>query len=226
MLHHAKKAKRRQKKLNLSLVRLREIIGRTQAEFAAMIGVSVDTIKSLETGRLALSPRLAGAIRLATGADVGDLHRGDGRLTDCGAEYQRKHFDLWRTHYFPSSERQAKEWLDRIVLPHMRLLFLAASKSGRAKLKDRLPGLLLSWQRWEQDAVASFRLEPEIDALLNRKPLRDSRTLTWGEWRQSHPLTQRFYGFKDDPRKRAGQPLTLEVTPRRLFTPGASLGDF
>ena len=50
------------------LKKLRYVLGKSQEQFAAMIGVSVDTIRSIETGRARLTEKVDTKIRLATGA--------------------------------------------------------------------------------------------------------------------------------------------------------------
>ena len=59
---------------------LRKIIGRTQGEFAAMIGASKDAVASWETGRNKLSRQFARRIAFATGVEEGALVRGSGPL--------------------------------------------------------------------------------------------------------------------------------------------------
>src|SRR5215470_6528301 len=54
---------------NTAIRQLRKIIGRTQAEFAVMIGASKDTVVSWETERNQLSPAFARRIAFATGVD-------------------------------------------------------------------------------------------------------------------------------------------------------------
>jgi DNA-binding XRE family transcriptional regulator len=60
-----------------NLVRLRDELNLTQAGLAEWIGRASTTIKSIEIGRLALSPKLAELIAAVTGADAGWLLRND-----------------------------------------------------------------------------------------------------------------------------------------------------
>ena len=66
---------------NRAIRELRNIIGRTQGEFAAMIGASKDAVASWETGRNRLSEPFARRMALATGVDAKALMRGRGALT-------------------------------------------------------------------------------------------------------------------------------------------------
>ena len=56
---------------------LRHMIGKTQEEFAGLIGYSAPTIESIEVGRLNLSEKLAQRISEKTGVNVGWLLRGN-----------------------------------------------------------------------------------------------------------------------------------------------------
>ena len=61
---------------NEAIRQLRRIIGRTQGEFAAMIGASKDAVASWETGRNRLSRQFARRIAFATGVEEGAAARG------------------------------------------------------------------------------------------------------------------------------------------------------
>src|SRR5262249_49483753 len=60
-----------------NLQRLREALSISQTDLAEMVGRSWSTIRSVETGKLALSPRLAAVICAVTGCDQGWLLRND-----------------------------------------------------------------------------------------------------------------------------------------------------
>ena len=66
---------------NRAIRELRQVIGGTQGEFAAMIGASKDAVASWETGRNRLSEPFARRMALATGVDAKGLMRGWGALT-------------------------------------------------------------------------------------------------------------------------------------------------
>jgi DNA-binding XRE family transcriptional regulator len=76
---------------------LRRRLNLTGAEFAKIIGTSVDTIVSLENDRLPISSKLARRISFITGADYKQLLKGaDGKLVASkgraykGAEYKKR----------------------------------------------------------------------------------------------------------------------------------------
>jgi transcriptional regulator with XRE-family HTH domain len=77
-------------KRNEALREVRQIIGRTQGEFAAMIGASKDAVASWEIGRNRLAPQFARRIALATGVEEEGLRRGRGPLRSNGGEWSRK----------------------------------------------------------------------------------------------------------------------------------------
>ena len=64
---------------NKSMQNLRAILGKTQKEFAALIGVSIETIRSIEMGRLPVSEKTDLLIRAATGASLHKLKHIGGR---------------------------------------------------------------------------------------------------------------------------------------------------
>lgn len=65
---------------NKAMKELRKIVGRTQGEFAAMIGASKDAVASWETGRNKLSRQFAWRIAFATRVGEEALLRGRGAL--------------------------------------------------------------------------------------------------------------------------------------------------
>ena len=81
---------------------IRKTIGASQAVLAEWVGTSRDTILSIETGRLKISPKLAWRIMSATGACPKELHKYDnngkpsGRaLTHCDGDPYNKEFYEW-----------------------------------------------------------------------------------------------------------------------------------
>jgi len=238
--------KSRKKPRNQSLLRLRQIIGMTQKAFSVHVGLSLDLIKGIESGRNKLSQSAIHHIFMATGVDGASLARGDGRpLCLTGThEYTKAHFDDWNNRLFPSNEETAWEQFESIVAPHMLLLMLAATRRSRIKnTQGRLPGLLESWVYWEREAVARFDLEPQIKEILDRFPIIESKTMSWGDWRKQirweaenfrelqkkgakisanivPDFTKKWWGFRDNPKKEDSEMLTLKATPRYEFVGG------
>ncbi len=139
------------------VAKLRKIIGKSQTQFASMVGVTKHTIISVENERNQLSRNLAKRIEIATGAN----------LLDGKAEsYTRADFDYWREKYSQTNKAAAlKQFEDMKVW--LRVVFLAAAKSGRAGNRDRLPAVSLSLAEWLNEAREKFKLEDEIEDVLD-----------------------------------------------------------
>jgi DNA-binding XRE family transcriptional regulator len=142
---------------------LRKIIGKSQSQFAAMIGVSIHTIISVENGRNQLSENLTRRIKIATGADLSRQSKGKIAAVG-GGGYTRKDFEEWHTR-FSSEEHSAKERFEEIKY-WVELVFRAAAKPGVAGNRDRLPAVYLSLVDWLHDTRQAFKLEREIDDIL------------------------------------------------------------
>ena len=218
-------------------------MGLTQAEFAKSIGVSLDLIKGVESGRNPLSVQLRETIYETTGAQA---MPGAGKLPAYyGEPYERNHFDYWRAHKVPQKPARAVMEFERIISPTMILMMVAAAKpAAGGKVRDRLPALLSSWSAWARSAVESFGLQPQIQSLLNEFPVTFSKSGTWEFWRrpearfrnwkklpkaqrdsirEMHRAMQLAYGFKDDKDKDDSELLTLTTKMRCTFEgPGLS----
>jgi transcriptional regulator with XRE-family HTH domain len=142
---------------------LRKIIGKSQSQFAAMLGVSKDTIISVENGRNQLSRNLVKRIEIATGAELSD-----GKLESpfSQADYTRNDFNRWREKYGQTSEDAALKQLKEMQM-WLKVIFLAAAKSGRTGNRDRLPALSLSLVEWLDEARQKFNLQDEIEEALH-----------------------------------------------------------
>jgi transcriptional regulator with XRE-family HTH domain len=159
--------KNRKRQPNLFLIKLRkEILGMTQVQFAAMVGVSLPLIKGVETGQLPLADRLARKIRIATGATMLDgkvakvfclRPLGGGESTSpLAKEYTKEDFERHRTLF--KSNKEAADTALRDVLPFLISLFKKASKSGVAGTNHRLPALTASLWDWMDTARKEFKV--------------------------------------------------------------------
>lgn len=162
MIHHRKQR-------NRSVARLREILGLTQSDFARLIGVSLDLIKGIETGRNRLTQPVAARIFVATGADVQSLLKGKGKVKYLhgGIDYREEHYKDWASHVSAMPKEHVLATFHSVIGPHMQLLLLAAARTMRGgKVRNRLASLLDSWARWEADVVESFGLKPQINEVI------------------------------------------------------------
>lgn len=146
---------------------LRRIIGKSQSQFAAMIGVSIHTVISVENGRNQLSEKLARRIRIATGAHL--LRRSKGKVEFVrGGGFSKTDFEEWRAR-FSSEEHSAKARFEEIKY-WIELVFRAAARPGTAGNRDRLPAVYLSLVDWLHETRKAFKLEQEIDDILEEDP--------------------------------------------------------
>jgi transcriptional regulator with XRE-family HTH domain len=172
------------KEPNRSVATLRKIIGKTQEQFAVMLGVSKDTIVSVENGRNRLSEPLAWRIYAATGANLGDLSEGSGRVGTGGnifepgsKEYTLDFFNKWRTEFieetdssYEARERAALKFFDDLK-DWIEVLFVAAMLPGH-KGKDRFPALMHSLDEWIDTAFEEFQLQRQVDEVLKKRSLK------------------------------------------------------
>jgi transcriptional regulator with XRE-family HTH domain len=169
-------------KPNESMKRLREILGKTQEQFAAMIGYTIHAVASVETGRVRLTPAMNRAIIFATGASL--LRQGFVRVTAAGIKavpdepvpngeirvawgwpgkdktYTRASFEKHRK-LFEETEENAERVLNE-CLPDLKMLFQAAGRPSFGGMRDRLPALLYSLREWMNEQNSTFNLNAEF----------------------------------------------------------------
>ena len=210
---------------------LRAITDQTQAEFAAMIGVSKDAVASWEIGRNQLSRAFARRIACATGVDGGYLLDGEGVLVTGSVFDQRKPFTAEDfKHYRETSWGRSDEAGARHHLKHcvdaLTLIFKAAARPDGDKPRQRLPGVLDAFMQWCEQTRNDFQLGPQIDAQLEQRKFKMGVTFTYGEWRRMQredPASVSAVGFRDDPRKDNAEELRLEMEGRPDWAPGRSM---
>jgi transcriptional regulator with XRE-family HTH domain len=206
---------------------LRKIIGRTQSEFAAMIGASKDAVVSWEVGRNKVSESFARRIAFATGVDEAALLRRGVLRTGLGAleahsPYTRAWFEQHRATYWGRSDQGAARQHLRNCADALGLLFLAAT-GAQGKVRDRLPALVDSFVQWCERTRADFKLEGQIREQLGRRKAKLVINHTYREWRRMQkedPAACRVMGFKDDSRKGDGENLRLETETVPMWRPG------
>jgi DNA-binding XRE family transcriptional regulator len=211
--------------------KLRKIIGRTQGEFAAMIGASKDAVVSWENERNKLSATFARRIELATGVDGKLLLQGVSvPLTGAGLGEPRVYaagdFELHRkTEWGRSDEEGAARHFERCA-DALELLFRAAAKPAGGKIRFRLPGVVDSFIQWCEGTRKDFKLEGGIDEDLRKRKFKAGITQSYGEWRRMakhDPAALKGAGFRDDRRKRNEEKLRLELEVAPGWAPGRSM---
>ena len=173
--HVKTNAKKTKKAIQTILAVLKEA-GFTQKDFATMIGVSVDTVKSWTRSKpFEVSPAFRMAITLSTGAVV----QPDGSVASFmvlpfiklglltrPANFTKEDFDSWRNRLCPSTESVADRAGDFAALL-IKQLFRDAVKPVRGK-RFRLPGVVDSFNRWFMDAAIDFKI-----SVLETKKMRE-----------------------------------------------------
>ena len=210
---------------------LRQIIGQSQGEFAAMIGASKDAVASWETGRNRLSPPYARRIAAATGVEEAALRRGRGPLTSYEPFVGRRPYtaEAFARHR-ESRWGRSEEGGARRHLAHctdaLGLLFRAAARPGGGKAGSRLPAVLNAFIQWCEGTRAEFKLGRPIDEELAQRKRTDRFNRTYQQWRamqEADPIMCRKLGFKDNPRKKDGEYLRLKLETIPIWAPGRSM---
>jgi len=214
------------KKRSNNIGALREILGQTQAEFAAMIGISRDAVASWECGRNPLSAGYARRIAHATGVDPQAL-LGAGPLRVHLAEpqrpYTREEFQRHRKHYWGNSDQTSALRQLGPCADALELIFRAAALAGAAEGTVPLAAVRDSFVQWCRQTEENFRLIKYIDGELEERKGEFTVTRSWGQWRElakTNPAEARRYGFKDDPKKEEGAGLTLSMEIIPVWAPG------
>ncbi len=209
---------------------LRQILGQTQDEFAAMIGASKDTVVSWETGRNRVSAGMARRISLVTGVEEKGLSSGKGPLLTRGVwprrpftveEFKRHQERFWGG----SLKNGVRLQLDRCQ-EALELLLNAAVTGGEQAGLARLTGLVDAFNQWCQEAREDFGLGEQIDAQLAKRKQKLEFNRHYAQWRQmakEDPEMARKMGFKDDPKRGDEEMLRLSIETVPVWMPGQSM---
>jgi DNA-binding XRE family transcriptional regulator len=151
---------------NNSMKALRGILRMNQRQFARLLGVSVDTIGSIETGRIALTRKMNRKISEATAATLLNLWglNNYGTLVPDGTVYKRcpapqvlytkEDWQSWSKRKTAQSVEEDLAW----IVPMIRAIFHQAASSP--KTKNRIPALKISLLEWFEDSCIHFQLSP------------------------------------------------------------------
>lgn len=137
---------------------LREIIGKTQDQFAAMLGVSTISIKRIESGKLRLSHEMRGRIRIATGVSTYKNATGELMFMD-SIPFTKKLFDDYQRK---SRTRQPGETTAKVKTCD-QLSMAAASKRIIALMEaaayhNRLETVSFQLWEWLYEILAEHKL--------------------------------------------------------------------
>ena len=214
------------KQPNQAIRELRQLLGRTQGEFAAMIGASKDAVVSWELGRNPLSEALARRIGHATGVDPKSLtDQGPLRvhLSPTQEVYTVAAFERHRKKHWGSASGNGAERQVKICADALGILLRAAVKAGEGSATLVLPAVVDSFVQWCRQTEEAFQLIKPIDEELAQRQGRLELTKTYGQWREmarTDPTMARGFRFVDKPKKGDGEELTLGMPTIPVWAPG------
>lgn len=181
----------KKRKLVSPIKTLRSIMGWSQVNFANNIGVSVQAIASLETGRIPITEKMMRKIRVATGAEFDGIGISFRYTPNPSPDYlpqkskpqpaltrSGKVYFLWhgtdtgprqeyrKEHFTEHRKRMGYDDLgpDKIAdsfCAEIRRMFRAAAQNN-GKLRHRLPALAGSLMDWMEDANVDFSLNVDF----------------------------------------------------------------
>jgi transcriptional regulator with XRE-family HTH domain len=181
---------------------VREIAGMTQAEFARMIGASLDTVKSWELNRNGLSYQFEIRIMLATGAQIeadGSIktHWRAGTSSGFGGKsFSREAFKFWRANIARSDDQTAEIYSKRGA-EALVLVLRAAAVPHRGR-RDKLPALWQSFEEWLVQVTEDFQLEQAIEQVQRGR----QDAFHWRYWRKPPAPPKRSSRAASKPAKR------------------------
>lgn len=154
-----------------SLKNLRKTIGKSQQDFAELIGVSLDLIKSVESGRAPVTRKLATKIQVATAAVIGESRIGANGFGEfeplknnaviCGWKKGGVvPFTIKAFFYYRQSVRPDRDDL----VKRLKIICQAATA------KNKIESLRWSFIEWAQDAIERFNLDVPAE-LQSQMPL-------------------------------------------------------
>ena len=209
---------------NRTITRLRKIIKKTQPQFATMLGVSKDTIVSVENGRNRLTSRLAKRIYIATGAlpssleaNTGEVLAQDHATRGPVMPYTKDYFEHWRktamgvTDNDPESRDKAAESMFDLTKDRIEVLLVAATRSGFTD-RDRFPAVLQSLDEWIETTYHDFALATEVDAVIRERTYEKGKgSFTVGMVRQCIAAGGPYhFRFKDSKKLQDSDEVELE----------------
>lgn len=175
------------KRKKMSVVQhLRESLGMPQKQFMDVIGRTLDAVRSLECGRLALSQSLAAEIAVATGISLEWLMAGDATkpMTSQygGGPYSKAVFD----------RVQAQRRRDKNDVPSMICLL----RDVRILAVQMLHTLLEAWKS-QNSELCAFKMMEAMDAVREQLNLPASARKEWlcDDVTMEHYLCGVFQGF-------------------------------
>jgi transcriptional regulator with XRE-family HTH domain len=154
---------------NNSLKQLRGILGKSQVQFATMLGVSLSNLVHVECGDTSVTQNLNRRIITATGASLLKMtwvyEKGpkyspipDGEIRNVYGYKKPYTTEVFNNHrkQFATSAKAAEEAFNDLA-PMLRELL---SEAGKGAHRGRLPALVVSFLQWRDEAELHFELKP------------------------------------------------------------------
>jgi hypothetical protein len=215
-----------------ALSELKRIIGEKSEAFARFVGIPLDTIKSIESGRRQLSPENGIKIRQATGVDEKSLFGSTPTAYDPhgrGMPYQRHHLNDWRSkaHDLKAEREDAEKVIGQLaesIGNWTKVLLLAALEESKS---TTYPALHLAIAEQVALLARRNRLENSLKRVLKNYSHIDSREMTGGQWRQYWKRSRaaqkacELYGLTPEKLRKIGEYHTHKGTAKleRRFMP-------
>jgi transcriptional regulator with XRE-family HTH domain len=193
--HHVPYAMPRLAKQKSPIRDLREIIQKSQRDFARLLGISPSAMKRIENNDLALSRLVARKIVYATAIDPRCLN---GKLRTLrnvrGEEYTKDFYEAWKDHYSWQDEDAVKVAAGWLSGP-MEILLRASVVGSKKRMWVVFAEIAETLDRCRVD----FDLQRPIDAILAKKrsPFLANRPLKWEDlikppkWEASFTATRK-----------------------------------
>ena len=163
---------------------LREALGKTQPEFARVIGVSPKYLQKIELGERRLTDDLADFLMAAFGVSPDSVKQKRGRplhlLGDRGHRDLGNNIRSWQT-YTDTIESWTPGDLRQFLLPKLEVLFEAACRKKKAAGAYKFPKAIavsLRLNRWIDETVDDFGLRQSINAVLAERE-KEGKPVLW-----------------------------------------------
>jgi DNA-binding XRE family transcriptional regulator len=199
----------RKPKLTHQIRRLREIVGKSQRDFARMIGLAVSSLQRIELGTLKLSLAVAWRIRAVTDVDIECLTRVGRPIKHAsGEDYTREHFERAQWRFRSRAMGHECEYVIAELCDRIGILLRAAVS------RRRFP--LVASDLWAaiDKLRKAYALERLTNELLDRKLQDQARE----QWRNIAPPGKNVF-FDDD-----GHQLFSESDKMGFITSRLSIG--
>jgi transcriptional regulator with XRE-family HTH domain len=193
---------------------VRQATGLSQAAFGRKVGRSAETIEKMENGKKTIPPDVNYRIRLATGV-LTVMSKTDKPLDYAGEPYTQKSYTEWCGYLKETECRNSEYWCNEMQL-RLEVMFQAASRPG----VDKVQMLYATLEEWLCTTAEKLNLKTSIEAVLEERKTKESKTLSYGDWRKNKVLAV-LWGFTDDKEKKNSEILKITRDSRLSWWPSS-----